>query len=93
MFLLFLILSYRTMTPALRSALVSMQRGPPVVVCKVDGSVIVFTERDAEDHRQEEAHLQAGPGRVHRPREDRERLREEQRCGSGLCPRRQSAGG
>jgi len=31
-------------------------------------------ERDAPHHRQEEAHLQVVPGRVHRSREDRERL-------------------
>lgn len=49
-------------------------------------------ERRPEDRGQEEAHFQASAGRVHRPREDRERVRAERRSSSGLRTRRQSAG-
>lgn len=55
-------------------------------------NLTTLTEWHPEDRGQEEAHLQAGPGRVHRPREDRERLCEERRRGSGLCAWRQPAG-
>ena len=49
-------------------------------------------ERHSLHHRQEEAHLQAVPGRVHRPGEDRERLHALRACAAGVCARRQPTG-
>lgn len=55
-------------------------------------SLLRSPERNPEDRGQEEAHLQASAGRVHRPREDRERVRAQRRSSSALCTRRQPAG-
>lgn len=50
------------------------------------------SEWRSEDHRPEEEHLQAGSGRVHRTREDRERVRAQRTRGPGLCSWGQSSG-
>lgn len=49
-------------------------------------------ERHAEDHRQKEAHLQAGTGRIHRPREDRDHLQPQRSSGPDIRSRRQLTG-
>lgn len=55
-------------------------------------SLSLLAERNSEDHRQEEAHFQAGTRGVHRPGEDRDRVHSERPGGPDLCPRRQLAG-
>lgn len=49
-------------------------------------------ERDSADHRQEKAHFQTVPGRVHRSGEDRERLHALRARAAGVRARRQSTG-
>lgn len=54
--------------------------------------VPLVSERHSEDHRQEEAHFQAGAGGVHRAGEDRDRVQSERPRGPDIRPRRQLAG-
>ncbi len=50
------------------------------------------SERHAEDHRPEEAHLQVSSRRVYLAGEDREHLHPQRARVSALCARRQPAG-
>lgn len=52
----------------------------------------LVSERHSEDHRQKEAHFQAGAGRIHRAGEDRDRVHSERPRGPDIRPRRQLAG-
>lgn len=51
---------------------------------------ISFSEWNPEDRGPEEAHLQTGPGRVHRPGEDREHLHGKSVCGPDIRARGES---
>ena len=58
----------------------------------VNSLVFFPPEWDSLHHRQEEAHLQAVPGRVHCSGEDRERLHALRACAAGVCAWRQPTG-